>query len=78
PGSKLFMEIPTPFGDYQPSYDLQSGSDVLLSKATNVDAKDPASYRVTFVAMKYGKFGSPLERNGQVVAADDFSPEPGL
>ncbi|MCV5649567.1 hypothetical protein OFN55_43245, partial [Escherichia coli] len=44
PGSKLFMEIPNPFGDYQPNYDLQSGSDLLLSKATNVDAKDTASY----------------------------------
>ncbi len=75
PGSKLFMEIPNPFGDYQPSYDLQSGSDLLLSKATNVDAKDTASYRVTFVDMNNGKFGYQLERNGKVVDADEFSPE---
>ncbi|MCV5655402.1 hypothetical protein OFN54_29155, partial [Escherichia coli] len=78
PGSKLFMEIPNPFGDYQPSYDLQSGSDLLLSKATNVDAKDTASYRVTFVDMNNGKFGYQLERNGKVVDADEFSPEKGI
>ncbi|XNO33108.1 flagellar hook-associated protein FlgL [Vibrio alginolyticus] len=78
PGSKLFMEIPNPFGDYQPNYDLQNGSELLLNKATNVDAKDDAAYRVTFVDMNNGKFGYQLERNGKEVDADEFSPEKGI
>ncbi len=78
PGSKLFMEIPNPFGDYQPDYDLQSGSELLLSRARNTDSDDTASYRVTFVDMNTGKFGYQLERNGRVVDADEFSPEKGI
>ncbi|MEX3072517.1 flagellar hook-associated protein FlgL [Vibrio alginolyticus] len=78
PGSKLFMEIPNPFGDYQPEYDLQSGSELLLGQAINSDSDDTASYRVTFVDMNNGKFGYQLERNGRVVDADEFSPEKGI
>ncbi|AEX21217.1 MULTISPECIES: flagellar hook-associated protein FlgL [Vibrio] len=78
PGSKLFMEIPNPFGDYQPNYELQNGSELLLGKATNADTEDTASYRVTFVDMNNGKFGYQLERNGSVVKADEFSPEKGI
>ncbi|MGP8306543.1 flagellar hook-associated protein FlgL [Vibrio sp. YIC-376] len=78
PGSKLFMEIPNPFGDYQPDYDLQNGSELLLGQATNSDSDDMASYRVTFVDMNNGKFGYQLERNGRVVDADEFSPEQGI
>ncbi|MCV5222373.1 hypothetical protein OFC57_25990, partial [Escherichia coli] len=43
-----------------------------------MDAKDTASYRVTFVDMNNGKFGYQLERNGKVVDADEFSPEKGI
>ncbi|WP_423840239.1 flagellar hook-associated protein FlgL [Vibrio mytili] len=78
PGSKLFMEVPNPFGDYQPNYDLQQGSELLLRKATNLDESDDASYRVTFVDMSSGKFGYQLERNGKVVDADEFSPGKGI
>ncbi|MBR9874020.1 MAG: flagellar hook-associated protein FlgL [Vibrionaceae bacterium] len=78
PGSKLFMDIPNPFGDYQPDYELQNGSELLLGKATNADTEDTASYRVTFVDMNNGKFGYQLERDGAVVKADEFSPEKGI
>ncbi|MCF7482675.1 flagellar hook-associated protein FlgL [Vibrio sp. J1-1] len=78
PGSKLFMDIPNPFGDYQPDYELQNGSELLLGKATNADTEDMASYRVTFVDMNNGKFGYQLERDGAVVKADEFSPEKGI
>ncbi len=78
PGSKLFMDIPNPFGDYRPDYELQNGSELLLGKATNADTKDTASYRVTFVDMNNGKFGYQLERDGAVVKADEFSPEKGI
>lgn len=78
PGSTLFMDIPNPFGDYQPDYDLQSGSELLLGKASNADKDDMASYRVTFVDMNNGKFGYQLERNGKVVDADEFSPANGI
>lgn len=78
PGSKLFMDIPNPFGDYQPDYDLQNGSELLLGQATNTDSEDTASYRVTFVDMNNGKFGYQLERNGRVVDADEFSPKQGI
>jgi flagellar hook-associated protein 3 FlgL len=78
PGSTLFMEIPNPFGNYQPDYDLQNGSELLLGQAINTDSDDMASYRVTFVDMNNGKFGYQLERNGRVVDADEFSPEKGI
>ncbi len=78
PGNNLFMEIPNPFGDYQPDYDLKSGSELLLGKAINTDTEDAASYRVTFVDMNNGKFGYQLERNGRVVDAEEFSPGKGI
>ncbi|MDF2154953.1 flagellar hook-associated protein FlgL [Vibrio sp. CAU 1672] len=78
PGSKLFMAIPNPYGDYQPNYTLQNGSELLLSKATNANSQDESAYRVTFVDMSNGKFAYQLEKNGKVVDADEFSPEKGI
>ncbi|GAA5647370.1 flagellar hook-associated protein FlgL [Vibrio proteolyticus] len=78
PGSKVFMEIDNPFGDYQPQYQLQDGSELLLERATNLDGSDQSTYQVTFVDMQDGKFGYQLERNGSVVQADEFNPAQGI
>ncbi len=78
PGSKLFMEIDNPFGDYEPDYSLKEGSELLLERATNSNADDNATYKVTFVDMDNGKFGYQLERNGSVVKADEFNPKDGI
>ncbi|WP_136482368.1 flagellar hook-associated protein FlgL [Vibrio sp. H11] len=78
PGSKMFMEIENPFGDYAPDYQLQEGSELLLERATNSDPDDDGQYTLTFVDMQNGQFGYQLERNGSVVAADDFYPKTGI
>lgn len=78
PGSKLFMEIDNPFGDYKPTYDLQSASELLLERATNTEFQDPATYKVTFVDMQNGKYAYQLEKDGSVVAAKDFDPTEGI
>lgn len=78
PGSKLFMEIDNPFGDFEPQYELQTGSDLLLEKATNSTFQDPSSYKVTFVDMQNGKFGYQLEQDGSVVDAKEFDPQSGI
>lgn len=78
PGNKLFMEVVNPYGDYRPSYTLQSGSEVQLSYAQNLDAADTASYKVTFVAMPNGDFGYQLEQNGVAVKQDIYEPSQGI
>lgn len=78
PGSKVFMEITNPYGDYEPQYQLQEGSELLLSRATNLDDSDDSTYKVTFVDMANGKFGYQLEQNGGVVQAGDFDPASGI
>lgn len=77
PGSKLFMEIDNPFGDYEPQYELESASELLLERATN-SAEDDSTYKVTFVDMQTGKFAYQLEKDGAVVAAEDFDPSTGI
>lgn len=78
PGSKLFMEIDNPFGDYSPDYNLGDTSELLLERATNFNPDDDSSYKVTFVDMPGGKYGYQLERNGSVVQADTFDPAKGI
>ncbi|NLS11619.1 flagellar hook-associated protein FlgL [Vibrio sp. SM6] len=78
PGSHVFSEIPNPFGDYEPSYQLQSGSELLLERAENLDFDDTDPYRVTFVDMSNGKWGYQLEKDGSVVDADEFDPKTGI
>lgn len=78
PGSKLFMEIDNPFGDYEPDYQLQEGSELLLERAINTNANDDSNYKVTFVDMNNGKFGYQLERDGSVVQASEFDPKEGI
>ncbi len=78
PGSKLFMEIKNPFGDYEPQYELQSASELLLERAVNDNYFDNSEYRVTFVDMSNGKWGYQLEQDGSVVKADEFNPSTGI
>ncbi len=78
PGSKLFMEIDNPYGDYTPSYELQPASELLLEKSTNLDYDDDSTYQVTFVDMGNGKFGYQLEQDGSVVQSDQFDPKEGI
>jgi flagellar hook-associated protein 3 FlgL len=78
PGSKLFMEIENPFGDYSANYQLQNASELLLQRATNSNAGDESRYKVTFVDMGNDSFGYQLERDGAVVKADDYDPKTGV
>ncbi|WP_438887283.1 hypothetical protein, partial [Bacillus cereus group sp. Bce037] len=43
PGNQMFMDINNPFGDFEPEYALQEGSELLLERATNSDDGDNAS-----------------------------------
>ncbi|MGD8112520.1 flagellar hook-associated protein FlgL [Vibrio sp. TRT 21S02] len=78
PGSKLFMEIDNPFGDFEPQYALGEASELLLERAINLNPDDQSTYKVTFVDMPSGKYGYQLERDGSVVAADEFDPSTGI
>jgi flagellar hook-associated protein 3 FlgL len=78
PGSKLFMNIDNPLGDYQPDYQLTPASELLLQRATNRDPQDEGIYKVTFVDMGNKTYGYQLERNGTVVDAGDFEPSKGI
>ncbi|WP_375750971.1 flagellar hook-associated protein FlgL [Vibrio sp. HN007] len=78
PGGKVYMEIDNPFGDYSPSYDLQGASELLLERANNTDYFDESVYKITFVDMGTGNFGYQLEKDGSVVAAQEFDPKVGL
>ncbi|MBU2898509.1 flagellar hook-associated protein FlgL [Vibrio hepatarius] len=78
PGSKLFMEIDNPFGDFEPEYELNDASDLLLERAINLNQDDQSVYKVTFVEMPDGNFGYQLERDGAVVSADTFNPSTGV
>ena len=77
PGNKVFSEIPNPFGDFEPQYDLQEGSELLLGKATD-ESRSDSNYKVTFVDMSNGKFGYQLEKDGSIVQVDDYSPIDGI
>ncbi|UPR33637.1 flagellar hook-associated protein FlgL [Vibrio cyclitrophicus] len=78
PGSKLFMEIDNPFGDYEPQYDLQPASALLLERATNESLQDESTYKITFVDMQNGKFAYQLEKDGSTVSVEDFEPSKGI
>lgn len=78
PGSKLFMEIDNPYGDFSPKYDLKEASELLLERAINLNMDDQSTYKVTFVDMPEGKYGYQLERDGSVVQADTFDPSKGI
>jgi flagellar hook-associated protein 3 FlgL len=78
PGNKVFMEIDNPFGNYEPNYQLNEGSELLLERATNLDSNDTSRYAVTFVDMANGKYGYQLEKDGSVVQADEFDSQTGI
>lgn len=76
-GDKLFMEVSNPFGDYQPDYDLQSGSLLLLSQATNSNNADQAAYRVAFTTSPTGT-AYELFKNDALVSSAAFDPRKGI
>ncbi|WP_413284900.1 flagellar hook-associated protein FlgL [Vibrio sp. MA40-2] len=78
PGSKLYMDIDNPFGDYKPSYQLQEGSRLLLERATNLDSDDESQYQITFVDMGTGKYAYQLNKDGSSVAVEEFDPKKGI
>ncbi|MDA0146962.1 flagellar hook-associated protein FlgL [Vibrio sp. LaRot3] len=78
PGNKMFTVMDNPFGDYNPQYSLQEGSELLLERATNLDEKDNAIYKVTFVDMPNGSYGYQLEQNGTAVQAAQYDPNTGI
>lgn len=87
PGSKVFMQVDNPFGDYVPSYNLKEGSELLLQTATNLDsykvsdnlpAEDKPEYKVTFVDMGDGSFGYQLEEDGSVVQTEVLDLKEGI
>lgn len=78
PGSKLFMQVDNPFGDYRPSYELQPASELLLERAINLDTEDASSYEITFVDMGNGKYGYQLNKDGSSVLVEEFDPKKGI
>ncbi|MGR5118372.1 flagellar hook-associated protein FlgL [Vibrio astriarenae] len=78
PGSKVFMEIPNPYGDYSANYSLTSSSELLLERAENANSSDLSVYNITFVDMGNGQFGYQLEQNGVAVKVDTYDPTTGI
>ncbi len=78
PGNKVFMEIDNPLGDYDPQYNLQVASELLVEHATNLDYSDTAKYNITFVDMGDGSFGYQLEKNGSVVQSENYDASVGV
>lgn len=78
PGNKLFMEIDNPFGDFEPNYNLNEASELLLERAINLNPDDNSTYKITFVDMPDNQYGYQLERDGSVVKADTFDPGKGI
>ncbi|GAB3520675.1 flagellar hook-associated protein 3 [Photobacterium proteolyticum] len=76
-GDKLFMEVSNPYGDYQPDYELQSGSLLLLSQATNTNDADPSAYRIEFATTATGP-AYKLFQNGSEVSSGQFDPGKGI
>lgn len=78
PGDKMFMEIDNPFGDYQPEYELEDGSLLLLAKAENSNDADNSAYSVTFDMNANGDTTYELTQDGTVVSAGLYDPQNGI
>ncbi|KXI24135.1 flagellar hook-associated protein FlgL [Photobacterium sanguinicancri] len=76
-GDKLFLEVANPYGDYQPDYDLKSGSLLLLSNATNTNNADKAAYDVTFTNTAAGT-NYELFQNGVSVQQGKYEADTGI
>jgi flagellar hook-associated protein 3 FlgL len=74
PGSKLFMEIRNPFGEFEPVYDLEVGSTLLLTRATNSDYLDKSEYSVSFFAAPNGQYNYQLSKDGSMVSTGEYDP----
>ncbi|WP_435133549.1 flagellar hook-associated protein FlgL [Plesiomonas shigelloides] len=55
-GSKLFQQVPNPFGDYTPDYQRTTGSDFFIEKAENC-TDSAEKYDIEFVTMDDGSTG---------------------
>lgn len=77
PGDQLLMKIDNPFGDFEPKYQLQKGSELLLDSARSNNS-DNSTYKVSFVGLPSGKFGYQLEQDGSVVKTGEFNPKEGI
>ncbi|MGL4926718.1 MAG: flagellar hook-associated protein FlgL [Plesiomonas shigelloides] len=55
-GAKLFQQVPNPFGDYRPDYNLSEGSDFFINSTENLQGSDE-QYDVEFVKMADGSTG---------------------
>lgn len=78
PGDKLFMNVPNPFGDYQPEYALENKSSLLLSQATNTNDADNAAYEVSFAVDDNGQTTYSLKQDNTEVATGVYDPESGI
>ncbi|WP_281544040.1 flagellar hook-associated protein FlgL [Grimontia sp. SpTr1] len=78
PGDQVFMEIKNPFGDYQPEYELNSGSLLLLAQAKNTNNADNSDYAVSFSVDSGGQTTYELTQNGSVVSAGVYDPQNGV
>ncbi|MCL9783897.1 flagellar hook-associated protein FlgL [Vibrio sp. S4M6] len=78
PGSHVFMDIDNPFGDYEPQYQLQEGSELLLERARNLDPNDQSVYTVSFTNLPNGKFGYQLAKDGSPVQSGEYDSEVGI
>ncbi|MBV7298533.1 flagellar hook-associated protein FlgL [Enterovibrio paralichthyis] len=78
PGDQVFMEIENPFGDYQPEYDLQSGSLLLLANARNTNNADNSEYAVSFSVDGNGQTMYELTQDGNVVNSGVYDPQNGV
>ncbi|OOE80162.1 flagellar hook-associated protein 3 [Salinivibrio sp. ML198] len=78
PGDKLFMEIDNPFGDYQPEYDLEDGSLLLMAKAENTNDADTSNYSMSFDVNASGDTTYSLMQDGTEVSAGLYDPQNGV
>ncbi|MEZ8028018.1 flagellar hook-associated protein FlgL [Enterovibrio norvegicus] len=78
PGDEVFMEIKNPFGDYQPDYELESGSLLLLASATNTNNADTSDYAVNFSVDGNGQTLYELTQNGAMVSSGVYDPATGV
>ncbi|MFD2180271.1 flagellar hook-associated protein FlgL [Veronia pacifica] len=78
PGDKVFMNIDNPFGDYDPEYDLEEGSSLLLSSATNSNNTDNSAYEVEFDIDSNGATTYELFQNGTSVDSGLYDSQAGV
>lgn len=77
-GDHVFMQIKNPYGDYQPEYELQSGSSLLLSKAINTNNADNSEYAVSFRVDDNNQTFYDLTQNNTLISSGPYDPKTGV